>query len=205
MKKFLGILVLSLFLITPSQADDIRDFQIEGMSIGDSLLDYFDKELIEAEKYNEYSMMYKNNEYVQIGASHKKSYNLRIDSNTYDDLSIILKTNDDNYKIFSIGGRIFCKDINICKSKKNEIVSELKIFFGDNVIIKNIKKNHAADPSGNSKNFSTFFNFKSNDYVQVSIYDWSKKLNNEKKYPDNLKVTIISAEFRNFLENIQYK
>ena len=41
MKKFLGILVLGLFLITPSRADDIRDFQIEGMSLGDSLLDYF--------------------------------------------------------------------------------------------------------------------------------------------------------------------
>ena len=35
MKKFLNIIVLSLCLITPSQADDIRDFQIEGISIGD--------------------------------------------------------------------------------------------------------------------------------------------------------------------------
>jgi len=40
MKKLLAILVLGLFLTTPSQADDIRDFQIEGISIGDSLLDY---------------------------------------------------------------------------------------------------------------------------------------------------------------------
>ena len=157
MKKLSTYLLLILFSFSaPSFADDIRDFQIEGMSIGDSLLDYFDKELIEAEKYNEYSMMYKNNEYVQIGASHKKNYNLRIDSNIYDDLSIILKTNDDNYKIVSIGGRIFCKDINICKSKKNEIVSELKILFGDNVIIKNITKNHSADPREIQKNLAHF-------------------------------------------------
>ena len=46
MKKLLGILVLGLFLITPSQADDIRDFQIEGMSIGDSLLDYYPEKLV---------------------------------------------------------------------------------------------------------------------------------------------------------------
>ena len=44
MKKLLGILVLGLFLITPSLADDIRDFQIEGLSIGDSLLEFFSKE-----------------------------------------------------------------------------------------------------------------------------------------------------------------
>jgi hypothetical protein len=30
----------------PSHADDIRDFQIEGMSIGDSLLNYFSKDQI---------------------------------------------------------------------------------------------------------------------------------------------------------------
>ena len=49
--KLMKRLSLYLFLIlftfqTPSQADDIRDFQIEGMSIGDSLLDYFSKEEI---------------------------------------------------------------------------------------------------------------------------------------------------------------
>ena len=46
MKKLLGIMFLGLLLITPSQADDIRDFQIEGISIGDSLLDYFSEEEI---------------------------------------------------------------------------------------------------------------------------------------------------------------
>ena len=46
MKRFLAILVLGLFLITPSWADDIRDFEIEGMSIGDSLLDYFNEKEI---------------------------------------------------------------------------------------------------------------------------------------------------------------
>ena len=38
MKKLLAIVVLGLCLITPSLADDISDFEIEGMSIGDSLL-----------------------------------------------------------------------------------------------------------------------------------------------------------------------
>ena len=50
MKKLLAIVVLSLFLITPSQANDIRDFQIEGMSIGDSLLDNFSEKQIKNTK-----------------------------------------------------------------------------------------------------------------------------------------------------------
>ena len=47
MKRLSLYLFFILFTLqTPSPADDIRDFQIEGMSIGDSLLDYFSKEKI---------------------------------------------------------------------------------------------------------------------------------------------------------------
>ena len=98
MKKIL-IIIFFIFIHTLSNADDIKDFEIEGISLGDSLLDYFNKEKIESEKYNKSSLMYKNNEYVQIGASYKKSYQLNINSKTYDDLSIVLKTNDETYRI----------------------------------------------------------------------------------------------------------
>jgi len=47
MKKLSTYLFLILFSFqTLSLADDISDFQIEGMSIGDSLLDYFSEEEI---------------------------------------------------------------------------------------------------------------------------------------------------------------
>ena len=46
MKKFVTIIILNLFFVTSSHADDIRDLQIEGISIGDSALKYFSKELI---------------------------------------------------------------------------------------------------------------------------------------------------------------
>ena len=46
MKKFFAIIILSISLTTSSNADDIRDFQIEGMSIGDSLLNHFNEKFI---------------------------------------------------------------------------------------------------------------------------------------------------------------
>ena len=46
MKKFFTIIALSLYFIIPLKADDIRDFQIEGISIGESLLDYLSKKKI---------------------------------------------------------------------------------------------------------------------------------------------------------------
>ena len=47
MKKLSTYLFLIFFSFqTSSLADDIRDFQIEGMSVGDSLLDFFSEEEI---------------------------------------------------------------------------------------------------------------------------------------------------------------
>ena len=198
MKKILGILVLGLLLITPSWADDIRDFEIEGMSVGDSLLDYLTKKEISEEKNSKYSLYYKNNKFVQIGY-YKNLKN-------YDSVSVIFKPNDKNYKIYSLAGKIiFEKNISDCYSKKNEIVSELKDLFGSEVEIDSYERSHSADKTGKSKNNTTTFNFKSNkDGIGVSCYDWSEEITKEKRWFDNLKVIIHSEEFINFLENEQY-
>ena len=50
MRVFLVVLLLIFTLKSWSKADDIRDFQIEGISIGDSALDYFPKSEIEQRK-----------------------------------------------------------------------------------------------------------------------------------------------------------
>ena len=43
MKNFFLFLVLVIFFHAPVKSDDIRDFEIEGISIGDSVLDFFQK------------------------------------------------------------------------------------------------------------------------------------------------------------------
>ena len=46
MKRLLIIFILTFSFQTLTKADDISEFQIEGISIGDSLLDYFTKKEI---------------------------------------------------------------------------------------------------------------------------------------------------------------
>ena len=46
MKRLLLILILTFSFQALSKADDIGDFEIEGVSIGDSLLDHFSKDQI---------------------------------------------------------------------------------------------------------------------------------------------------------------
>ena len=64
MKKILVILILIFSFQSWTKADDIRDFQIEGMSIGDSLLNHFSKSEIENNKVFEVEQ--KNNKEVSV-------------------------------------------------------------------------------------------------------------------------------------------
>ena len=48
MRIYLSALVLIFSLQSWTKADDISEFEIEGMSIGDSLLDYFSKDEIKS-------------------------------------------------------------------------------------------------------------------------------------------------------------
>ena len=110
MKKLLSILVLGLFLITPSWADDIQDFQIEGMSIGDSLFDYFSEEEI---KNNLMDYDYKDKTF-STAEFLKKQFNYEL----YDIVITNFKANDKNYIIHAIGGTADYKNINKCYKKK---------------------------------------------------------------------------------------
>ena len=47
MNRLILILILTLSFQSWSCADDIRDFEIEGISLGDSLLDFYTKEEID--------------------------------------------------------------------------------------------------------------------------------------------------------------
>ncbi|MDA0968404.1 MAG: hypothetical protein O2935_03585, partial [Proteobacteria bacterium] len=55
MKRLLLILIIIFSLQSLIKADDIKDFQIEGMSIGDSLLDYVNNRTIKNSRKYEYN------------------------------------------------------------------------------------------------------------------------------------------------------
>ena len=62
MRIFIAVLVLIFNLQSWTKADDIRDFEIEGMSIGDSLLDFMSKSYIDGDK----EAMFPNDKYLTI-------------------------------------------------------------------------------------------------------------------------------------------
>ena len=188
MKKLILILILTFSFQTLTKADDIRDFEIEGMSLGDSLLDFFSLEEIKSFK----AYFYNDKEY--------KALQTNLEPKNYDAIDVAVKDGDRDYIIYQIVGGIYYEEnVDNCYIKQKKIVSELKNIFSNIVKKNSYTKKHAADITGNSSNTTTQFEFKSKDVVRVSCYDWGKQIEDERGYTDNLRVTIIEANFRNWV------
>ncbi len=122
MRAFIIILVLIFSLQSWTKADDISEFEIEGMSVGDSLLDYFSENEIE-KKINSRHTFFYNKDFMSISLSYKTG-KFKI----YDDVGVILKQNDKQYKIYSLEGTLVVNNGNIedCYKKQNLIANEIE-------------------------------------------------------------------------------
>ena len=191
MKKLSTYLFLIFFSFSaPSFADDIRDFQIEGMSIGDSLLDYFSEDEIKNNIIKDYYKYKSNKKFITV------EFNELPSAKTYDLVQLDLK-NDKKYEIYGLSGHIWYKEnIDDCYKKQNEIDKELsKIFKGakrEHVS----KKKHSVDESGKSNLTYIMYWFKSGDYASIDCTDWSSKMKPRK---DNLGVLLVTKEFNDWM------
>ena len=198
MRVFIAVLVLIFSLQSWTKADDIRDFEIEGMSIGDSLLDFYSESEIKKSLKSDVTYFYKNNKFADIF----------FESNgIYQWLQISIKPKDKKYKIYAMNGQIhYKKNIKDCYKKKDEIVKDIAATFSDEIKVQdNGKSKHRADKTGKSTytSYAFFPGYPKDDLSNISIqcFDWSEKL----PYADKLIVSFKSKEFANFILNEAYK
>ena len=207
MKKIFLIFSI-LFFSTNLVADQIESFEIESFTIGESLLKHFSKKDIETEVNSRWSYKYKDNKYIQLGVGDKSGFSMKKKMNLYDSMSIVVRGDDKKYIIKSLSGNIECPDdINRCNSKYDQISYDLKNYFKNNIRkVTNRKVPHSIDKQKESWVTSTYFYLKNNKYsnIMVEIYDWSRRIENEKDWGDRLKLTIQADEFIEFLQKNPY-
>ena len=195
MKKLSTYLFLILFSFSaPSFADDISDLQIEGISIGDSLLDHLSKEeIITQIERNKPAYNYLTDEFGEAYLFSKFE--------TYDRLAFKVKPNDNNYIIYSIKGSISYDDkLEQCFAKQKEIVEEFSALY------KNARKVEETpvfpfDPTGKSKSHSIIFIFDSGDEIKVACTEYKKSLKIENNWEDSLQIVIAKKEVIAWLRN----
>ena len=188
MKKLFSIVVLGLLLTLSAKADDIRDFEIEGISVGDNLLDHF--------TVNQINKAYKN-----TYPKSKKFYGLQFDLTdyeTYKHIQVHIKSGS-NYIVSSIVGGEFFDNINKCYQKQKIIVRDLKKTFS-NAEVNEYKTTYPDDPKSSIKIAEFYL---SNFDVVVYCTDWSKKAETTGN-TDNLRVEISSLEFSKFITTEAY-
>ena len=190
MKKTFIIFVL-LFSFSVF-AEDISDFEIEGISIGDSLLDYFsEKEIKKAKK--DYG--YNNDDFTTVEFYQHPSLNM------YKNLSVSFKSNDAKYQIYELSGFDFIdNDNNECFDKVDIVSNEISKIF-DQIEKISTTKNHAGDPTGKSKVKKSNWWFESNDLIKVECWDWSKEITENNSWFDNFAVTFVTYEYLTWIDS----
>jgi hypothetical protein len=200
MKKLLGIVVLSLFLITPSQADDIRDFQIEGMSIGDSLKKHFSNEKIKnfLEMKNAINYYPGSKKFFSLGTFTDE------DNKIYDQIIYGLKKSDSKYIIYSLSG-YSRMDYQKCLDESKSIFSEIKqLFDSENFEQQSYEKEHEMDPSEKSRMYSHDIDFSDGNVIRIICVNWSQEFEAD-EYTDSLSVIINSKVWADWIQNEAYK
>ena len=176
-----------------TKADDIRDFQIEGISVGDNLLDYFSENEI-------------NKKGVFYYPKSKRIAGVRLDKNNYEQYESTQFTfYPSSYIISSVTGIIdYRNNINGCKQKSNEIKKQLEKIF-PSITPTTEKIRHQYDKSGKSIAYITTFELNDGGSISIVCNDWAKGIYSQNiELIDSLNVSLRNSDYRKFLYNEAY-
>ena len=187
MKIFLTLFFL--LFSSPVFTDDISDFQIEGISIGDSLLTYFSVEKIESGLKD----WYPNNTFSYTEFS---DYKIK----DFDKLGFYFKPGDKELKIYSIAAIKFCKDdIQICYNLQSRMEKKFeKISSNVNKYKDKIEYPYNENYGTGSNAIQTIYTLDNGNKVYIETKDWAT----DSKFTDNVSINIDTKIFNDWLASV---
>ncbi len=195
MRVFIAVLVLIFNLQSLTKADDIRDFEIEGMSIGDSALSFYSKNLIDNKK--------------SYYSGSKKYYRVTLvpttNTDKFERIQIHILEADNSYIIHSIAGLIYYEDKKNSKSEclkdQNEIINDISIALSATKKSEREIKKLKQDKTGKSTTNTIYFDFKPDqtEFIKVGCVFYGKEFFEKKGWPDHLRLGFIISEFNKWL------
>ena len=194
MKKISLYILLVLIWCHVGLADDIKNFEIEGMRVGESALNYFTKEEIENGKQPQ---QYPGSDrYIISNIFEHKNFE------KYVQIQINYLKDDAEYHMGGILGSSPYDDIKLCLKDKDVMENKMNKFF-DVPAKQTATQDKHYDQTGNSKTHITQY-FLKNGLVLITCDDWSTKMTNEENLRDIISVNLIGEDFKNFLATEAY-
>ena len=190
-KKFIIILFFILnFNLTQSLANDINEFEIGPISLGQSLLDYTDKNQIESLKSDS---QYSNNKYIRYEISKIVSFE------NYDYVDVMVKNKTQKYVIEGISASIYYDKLSKCLEIKSDIQKNV-----ENILIADDKQETKfpsnQDSSGKSMIYGVQYYTKpypSNEAIIINCYH----MTNESNINRVLRISVNTHEYALFIVN----
>ena len=203
-KKIFFLIILLTAFQNPSLADDIKNFQIEQISIGDSALNYFSETELEDNEQGWHNYNY--NEYSTSFVPGK---------GIYDWFLVSYKSNDYSFKIEALVAGLEKKNYNNkeCNNKLDAVALNMS------ELLKNTKQKNkkiyelATDASrtypftGKSIVTSILFDFLDEGAIIIACYNMNKKANQNASFitstlnqNDSFRINIRSRVFANYLK-----
>ncbi len=189
MKKIFSIIFIINFILISAHAESIKDIQVDGISIGDKVLDHI--------SMSEYNQNQKEKFYKDKNVNTVSKY----DSKTYDRIQLTYLENDKDKKIYAIAGVImFPTDFQKCLDKKEKILENiLEVTNKNKSDVRNGVDPLKFDKIGKSKMYYSLVIMNDGGVTQISCDDWSDKITKKNDWIDSLKVSIFSKESRSFM------
>ena len=195
MKRLLLILILTFSFQSWIKADDITNLEIEGISIGDSVSKYYNKN----ELNNFYLIEYpKSDKYIGYEIPNNLS---KIKFENYQSITLHWKRNSSEMKIVAISGiNLYPNTLDKCLNERDKISDDIKSFL-ENTSIDEYTGNYGSE--NNSKSYNVEHILK-NGSVKIWCTDWDKKTEKENDWEDDLNIAIMLKEFLSWLDNEAY-
>ena len=189
MKKFLIIFFLKFFIITTSWSDDIRDLSIEGISIGESALQFYNANKIESSKKRS---PYKDDSFYEVEFLGKDKY---------ETIGIVFKKGDKKYIVYSVRGWNLV-DYKKCIEEKKSVVKEIKT--GLKILNEKNYRNNFGNTFGKSFAMITDLEVEGG-IVRVWCDNFDKNHKVAKKWDDAINIDLSTNEFLDWLDNKAYQ
>ena len=159
--------------------DGIKEIEVEGMSLGDSLLEYFSEEKIkETTTPGVYPDIY------------DVAFNIK-ETLRYDFITVTYKSNDKKYKIYGIAtGKDFSNNIEDCYKEQDKIIKENSMNWKHWDIL-------PFDEKDNSTYKPITYEDRNGNATSVSCYYFP-----EDPEINNLKVSLFLKEFKDYLKSL---
>tara|TARA_B100000886_G_scaffold219656_1_gene152546 strand:+ start:304 stop:891 length:588 start_codon:yes stop_codon:yes gene_type:complete len=194
MRIFVTLLVLIFSIQSFCKADDIREFEIEGITLYESALSHFSINELQEDTVNNYT----SNKYT--------TSNIYEGLEMYDYIQISYKTNDRKYIIQDVSA---AKNIKYAKCIKqlDQVESDISSIYENSSKILNDGKltyDHPVDKSGQSKITDIAWYFDDGHVIVAQCYYWQSAYGKKYNFKDSLTIAISTKDIDRWFSNEAY-